>query len=53
MKVLSLIGALAIIIAIVAAVCFFGGFYNIAATQADLPFVAWALQQVRQAACGR
>jgi mono/diheme cytochrome c family protein len=53
MKVLSLIGALAIIIAFAAAVFFFGGFYNIAATQADLPVVAWALQQVRQASIDR
>jgi mono/diheme cytochrome c family protein len=53
MKVLSLIGALAIIIAVAAAVFFFGGFYNIAATQADLPVVAWALQQVRQASIDR
>jgi len=36
MKSLSLIGALAIIIAIAAAVFFFGGFYNVAATQPDL-----------------
>jgi mono/diheme cytochrome c family protein len=53
MKVLSLIGALAIIIAVAAAVFFFGGFYNIAATQADLPVVAWALQQVREASIDR
>jgi len=53
MKVLSLIGALAIIIAPGAAVFFFGGFYNIAATQADLPVVAWALQYVREASISR
>jgi mono/diheme cytochrome c family protein len=53
MKFLSLIGALAIIIALAAAVFFFGGFYNVAATQADLPVVAWALQHVRTASIHR
>jgi len=53
MKFLSLIGALAIIIAVAAAVFFFGGFYNIAATQPDLGIVAWALEQVRDASINR
>jgi mono/diheme cytochrome c family protein len=53
MKFLSLIGALAIIIAVAAGVFFFGGFYNVAATQADLPAVAWALEHVRDASINR
>jgi hypothetical protein len=53
MKFLSLIGALAIIIAVAAAVFFFGGFYNVAATQPDLAIVAWALEHVRDASVNR
>ena len=53
MKILSLIGALAIIIAVAAAVFFFGGFYNVAATQPDLGVVAWALEHVRDASINR
>ena len=53
MKFLSLIGALAIIIAVAAAVFFFGGFYNVAATQPDLGIVAWALEHVRDASINR
>jgi mono/diheme cytochrome c family protein len=53
MKFLSLIGALAIIIAVAAAVFFFGGFYNVAATQPDLGIVAWALEYVRDASINR
>ena len=49
MRLLALIGALAIIVAIAAAVFFFGGFYNIAATEQDPAPVAWALIHVRQA----
>src|SRR6266853_6477638 len=53
MKFLSLIGALAIIIAVAAVVFFFGGFYNVAATQPDLGVVAWALQYIRDASINR
>jgi mono/diheme cytochrome c family protein len=53
MKFLSLVGALAIIIAVAAAVFFFGGFYNVAATQPDLGVVAWALEYVREASINR
>jgi Cytochrome C oxidase, cbb3-type, subunit III len=53
MKFLSLIGALAIIVAVAAAVFFFGGFYNVAATQPDLGIVAWALEHVRDASINR
>jgi mono/diheme cytochrome c family protein len=48
-----LIGALGIIVAIIAAVFFFGGYYNIAATEQDNGAVAWALIQVRQASIDR
>jgi mono/diheme cytochrome c family protein len=53
MKFLSLVGALAIIIAVAAGVFFFGGFYNVAATQPDLGVVAWALEHVREASISR
>ena len=53
MKCLSLIGALAIIIAVAAVVFFFGGFYNVAATQPDLGVVAWALEYIRDASINR
>ena len=53
MKFLSLIGALAIIIAVAAAVFFFGGFYNVAATEPDPGIVAWALEYIRDASINR
>jgi mono/diheme cytochrome c family protein len=53
MKFLSFVGALAIIAAVAAAVFFFGGFYNVAATQPDPDVVAWALQSVRTASINR
>jgi len=53
MRLLAIIGALAIIVAIAAAVFFFGGFYNIAATEQDSGPVAWVLVHVREAAIGR
>src|ERR1700733_7164389 len=53
MRILALIGALGLIVAIVAAVFFFGGYYNIAATEQDNGAVAWALMQVRQASIDR
>jgi mono/diheme cytochrome c family protein len=53
MKFLSLIGALAIVIAVAAGVFFFGGFYNVAATQPDLDIVAWALERIRDASINR
>ncbi len=53
MRLLSLIGALAIIVAVAASVFFFGGYYNIGATQPDLGIVAWALEHVREAAIKR
>jgi mono/diheme cytochrome c family protein len=53
MRFLAAIGALAIIVAIAAAVFFFGGFFNVAASEPDLAPVAWTLQQVRTASINR
>jgi len=47
LRFLALIGALAIIAGIAAAVFFFGGFFSVAATYEDPPPVAWALVKVR------
>ena len=53
MKFLSLIGALAIVMVVAATVFFFGGFYNVAATQPDPGIVAWALEHIREASIDR
>jgi hypothetical protein len=53
MRLLSLIGFLALAVAAVAAVYFFGGFYSVAATQAEPAPVGWALAKVRQASINR
>ncbi len=53
MRFLAAIGALAIIAAIGAAVFFFGGFFNVAASEPDPPPVAWALVKVRTASIDR
>jgi len=53
MRILALIGALAIIGIIAAAVFFFGGYYNVAATEPDLGILKWALTQVRTASIDR
>ena len=50
MRILAVIGALAIIVAIAAGVFFFGGFFNVAASEEDNPVVKWALIRVRTAA---
>ncbi len=52
MRLLAVIGALAIVVAIGAAVYFFGGFYSVAATEEIAP-VAWVLTHVRQASVDR
>jgi len=49
MRLLAVIGALAIVVALGAAVYFFGGFYSVAATEPESGPVAWALVKVRQA----
>jgi len=53
MRILAFIGALGIVVAIVAGVFFFGGYYNIGATQQDTGIVAWALIHVREASISR
>jgi hypothetical protein len=53
MKLLALIGFVAIVIALAAAAYFFGGFYSVAATAEDPAIVKWALIKVRMASIGR
>src|SRR5262249_14659947 len=53
LKFLALIGLLAIAVAIAAAVFFFGGFYSVAAGEADPALVDRMLIQVRQASIAR
>jgi mono/diheme cytochrome c family protein len=50
---LAVIGALAIVFAIVAAAFFFGGFYNVAASEDDPQIVTLALPKVREASIDR
>ena len=52
MRLVAVIGALVIVVAIGAAVYFFGGFYSVAATEEIAP-VAWILVHVRQAPVDR
>ena len=47
---LAVIGVLAILGVIAAAVFFFGGFYNVAATEEDPAVVNWALVHIRRLA---
>jgi mono/diheme cytochrome c family protein len=53
MRLLALIGALAVLGAVAAAVYFLGGYYNVAASQQDPGVVRWALTQVRKASIQR
>ena len=53
MRILALIGALAIIVAIGAAIFFFGGFYSVAENEDDPAIVSWALASVRAASVVR
>jgi mono/diheme cytochrome c family protein len=53
MRILALIGALAIIVGVGAAVFFFGGYYSVAGTAEDPGIVQWALIQVRTASIDR
>src|SRR5260370_34674943 len=53
MRTLAAIGVLAIIIVIGAAVFFFGGFYNVAASAPDPGIVNWALVKGRVASIDR
>ena len=53
MRILALIGALAIVVAIGAAIFFFGGFYSVAENQDDPAAVAWALAHIRATSVAR
>jgi mono/diheme cytochrome c family protein len=53
MRFLTFIGALAIIVGVLAAMFFFGGFYSVAATQEDPGIVKWVLEKVRTASINR
>jgi mono/diheme cytochrome c family protein len=53
MRILAVIGGLAIVVGIGAAVFFFGGFYSVAGTAEDPAIVTWALTQVRTASIDR
>lgn len=53
MRILTLIGALAVIVGIGAGVFFLGGFYSVAGTQEDPAIVHWALVQVRTTSINR
>ncbi|MFZ0067623.1 MAG: c-type cytochrome [Pseudolabrys sp.] len=53
MRIFAVVGALAIIAGIGAAVFFFGGFYSVAGTAEDPAIVRWALIQVRTASIDR
>jgi len=53
MRLLALIGVLAIVVAIGALIFFFGGYYSVAGTEEDPGVVAWALSAVRAASIVR
>jgi mono/diheme cytochrome c family protein len=53
MKTLAVIGALAILGLIGAAVFFFGGYYSVASTAENPAIVDWLIARVRQASIGR
>ncbi len=53
MRILAVIGALAIIVGAGAAVFFLGGYYSVAGTAEDPAIVRWALIQVRSASINR
>ena len=53
MRILTAVGALAILFAIAAAIFFFGGFLNVAQSEDDAGVVNWALAQIRAASVAR
>jgi mono/diheme cytochrome c family protein len=53
MRRLAFIGVLAILVAVGAAIFFFGGFFNVAASEEDSGGVAWALAYIRAASIAR
>jgi len=50
---LALIGFLAVVVAVAAAVFFFGGFFDVAGTAKDPAIVDWAILKVREASIAR
>jgi mono/diheme cytochrome c family protein len=52
-RLLALVGVLAILAAIAAAVFFLGGFYSVAAIGEDTGFIHWAIAQTRDASIAR
>ena len=53
MRLLALIGFLAIVVAVAAAVFFFGGYYSVAASDPHPAIVDWVLIKVRQASVAK
>ena len=53
MRLLALIGVLAIVVGVAALVFFFGGFYSVATTAEEPEIVHWALVKVRMASIAR
>jgi mono/diheme cytochrome c family protein len=53
MRLLALIGFLAIVVGVAALVFFFGGYFNVAATNPEPAPVSWALIKVRMASVDR
>jgi mono/diheme cytochrome c family protein len=53
MRILAMIGALAIIVGVGVAIFFFGGYYSVAGTAEDPAIVRWALIQIRTASINR
>jgi len=53
MRLFAAIGVLAVVVAVIAAGFFFGGFYSVAGTAEDPTIVHWALVQVRTASINR
>ena len=53
MRTLAYIGVLAIVVAVGAAIFFFGGFFNVAASEPNPGIVNWALVKVRMASVER
>lgn len=52
-KFLAFVGLVAILGIVAAAIFFFGGYYNVAATAADPEVVKWSLSHVRDASIER
>jgi mono/diheme cytochrome c family protein len=53
MRLLALIGAIAIVVAIAVPIYFFGGFLNVSASEPHFDIVAWSLDHIRKASVSR